>query len=284
MQENHFLNASVSEAVHLASTQFAARGVPSAYLTAEVLLAHVLRVEKTFLYTYPEKYLSAEQTNLLRQLVEERCQGTPTQYLTGVQEFFGLDFEVTPDVLIPRPETELLVECTLNTADRGDRILDIGTGSGCVAISIKKHQPTVSVGACDLSLAALGIASKNANQLGVIVNFFVSDLASAIQEKSLDIIVANPPYVPLASLPGLQRELRAEPSMALFGGQDGLEHYQRLIPKAATVLRTGGYLLLELGHQNRMAIEAMLLANQWKRLEIKKDLAGFERVLIAQKN
>lgn len=273
----------VAEAIRLANVQLVTRGVASARLTAEILLAHALGVDKAFLYTHPNEKLGRAQESLLRQLIKQRCDGVPTQYLTGVKEFFGLEFEVTPDVLIPRPETEHLVEHALAAAGQDDRIVDVGTGSGCVAIALKKNCPAASVGACDLSHAALRVASQNANRLGAAINFFTGDLAGAIRPASLDLLVSNPPYVPLANLPGLQRELRAEPAMALFGGEDGLEGYRLLAPQAAVVLRPGGHFLLELGYQARLAVEAMLPVGKWKQPEVKTDLAGLDRVLVVQK-
>ena len=151
----------VGEALRAARARFAEQGLPAARLTAEVLLAHVLKVDKAFLYAHPDEELSAPRRQLLEDLVERRCEGVPTQYLTGVQEFFGLEFEVTPDVLIPRPETEHLVETALDMARPGDRIVDVGTGSGCIAICVNKRLPSARVAACDVSRArSQGCRSK----------------------------------------------------------------------------------------------------------------------------
>ena len=278
-----FGEAVVGEALRLAEACLRNCGAASPRLTAEVLLAHVLGVDKAFLYAHPDERLETGCRQRLQELVERRCVGIPTQYLTGVQEFFGLEFEVTPDVLIPRPETEHLVEAALEVARPGDRIVDLGTGSGCVAIALKSKRPQAYVGACDVSPAALGVAKRNAKRLGARVEFVTCDLAEALRPESVDLLVSNPPYVPLADLPGLQRELRAEPATALFGGEDGLEAYRRLAPQAAVVLRPGGYLMLELGYHIRPQVEAMLPNDEWEHPEVKQDLAGLDRVLTARK-
>lgn len=273
----------VAEAIRSVDTQLATKGVGSARLTAEVLIAHVLGVDRSSLYCHFDQDLSKEQQYALRQLVKRRCDGIPTQYLTSNQEFFGLDFEVTPDVLIPRPETEHLVEHALEVADQGNRVVDVGTGSGCIAIALKKNLPTAVVGACDISQAALRVAARNAKRLGVSVDFFAGNLVGMVRRESLDLLISNPPYVPLANLAGLQRELYAEPAAALFGGEDGLQNYQILIPQAATTLRSGGLLLLELDYQVRPAVEAMLRTREWEQPEVKQDLAHLDRVLIVRK-
>ena len=252
-------------------------------LTAEVLLAHVLGVDKAFLYAHPDERLDGGCRQRLQELVERRCAGVPTQYLTGVQEFFGLEFEVTPDVLIPRPETEHLVEAALEVARPGDRIVDVGTGSGCVAIALKSKLPDVYVGACDVSPAALEVAGRTQS--------------GSAQRSSSSPAISRRHCVPRAwtcwsrirlmcrwpTCRELQRELRAEPSTALFGGEDGLEAYRRLAPQAAVVLRPGGRLLLELGYHIRPAVEAMLPDAEWEPAEVKRDLAGLDRVLTARK-
>ncbi len=283
MPSDDSIGAVVGEALRLAQARLKNCNDASPRLTAEVLLAHVLGVDKAFLYAHPDERLDGGCRQRLQELVERRCAGVPTQYLTGVQEFFGLEFEVTPDVLIPRPETEHLVEAALEVARPGDRIVDVGTGSGCVAIALKSKLPDVYVGACDVSPAALEVAGRNAKRLGAKIEFFAGDLAEALRPASVDLLVSNPPYVPLADLPGLQRELRAEPSTALFGGEDGLEAYRRLAPQAAVVLRPGGRLLLELGYHIRPAVEAMLPDAEWEPAEVKRDLAGLDRVLTARK-
>ncbi len=258
-------------------------GVPVSRLTAEVLLCNVLGVDKSFLYAHPEYDLSGDQDEGFRTNLERRCQGEPTQYITGVQEFHGLEFKVTPDVLIPRPETEHLVEEALARAQDAQTILDVGTGSGCVAVSIKKNLPSARVVAGELSRAALRVAAENSRCLQAPVEFVRADLVEAFSACSFDMVVCNPPYVPLADLPGLQRELRSEPSVALFGGEDGLRIYERLAVTIARILKPGGWLLLELGYRALPAVEALFRSPQWSEPAVKADLAGIDRVLAVQR-
>ena len=260
-----------------------AASVPVPQLTAEVLLCHVLEAGKSFLYAHPEYRLRHDQRALFQSSLERRCRGEPTQYITGVQEFYGLDFTVTPDVLIPRPESEHLVEEALARAQGAQAILDVGTGSGCVAVSIKKNLPSAKVVAGELSGAALRVAAENSRRLQSPLEFVQADLVEAFSAGSFDMVVCNPPYVPLADLPGLQRELRSEPSLALFGGEDGLQFYERLAGTVARILKPGGWLLLELGYNTRPAVEALLSGPQWNTPSVKSDLAGIDRVLAVQR-
>ena len=257
--------------------------VPVPQLTAEVLLCHVLEVGKSFLYAHPEYRLRHDQRALFQSSLERRCRREPTQYITGVQEFHGLDFTVTPDVLIPRPETEHLVEEALARAQGAQAILDVGTGSGCVAVSIKKNLPSAKVVGGELSRAALRVAAENASRLQSPVEFVRADLVEAFSAGCFDMVVCNPPYVPLADLPGLQRELRSEPSLALFGGEDGLRVYERFTSTVARILKPGGWLLLELGYRTRQAVEALLTGGDWHEPAVKADLAGIDRVLAVQR-
>ena len=275
--------APIRKALREATQVLEHAGVPVPRLTAEVLLCHVLEVGKSFLYAHPEQCLQSEQWQRLRAGVERRCRGEPTQYITGVQEFRGLDFTVTPDVLIPRPETEHLVEEALARAQGAQAILDVGTGSGCVAVSIKKNLPSAKVVAGELSRAALRVAAENARRLQSPVEFVRADLVEAFSAGSFDMVVCNPPYVPLADLPGLQRELRSEPSLALFGGEDGLRVYRRFTSTVARILKPGGWLLLELGYRTRQAVEALLTGGDWREPAVKADLAGIDRVLAVQR-
>jgi release factor glutamine methyltransferase len=269
----------IAEALRRGVSRLEESRVPVPRLTAEVLLSHALARQKSFLYAHPEHELTSAEEQVWQAYIEARCAGKPTQYITGVQEFFGLEFRVTPDVLIPRPETELLVEEALLRASPGMRLLDVGAGSGCVAVAIAKHAPEVRVFASDLSRAALPVAAANAQRHGARVWFFQADLLCAVGASSFDIVVSNPPYVPLAHLSGLQRELRFEPALALFGGENGLDVYGRLISAAACVLRRGGWLFLELGYNCRVPVEGLLETGVWAAPRVKTDLAGLDRVL-----
>jgi release factor glutamine methyltransferase len=163
------------------------------------------------------------------------------------------------------------------------RLVDVGTGSGCVAVSIARNAPAATMLASDVSRAALAVAAENSQKHGAKIDYFQGDLLGAAQPGSFDIVVSNPPYVPLAHLSGLQRELRFEPATALFGGENGLEIYGRLVPSAAGALRRGGWLLLELGYNCRTAVESLFDPGVWKTPEVKADLAGIDRVLVARK-
>jgi release factor glutamine methyltransferase len=213
--------------------------------------------------------------------LHERMEGKPTQYITGKQEFYGRDFRVTPDVLIPRPETELLVETVLKLRPRPSMIADIGTGSGAIAVTLAL-ETGASVIAADLSDASLRVAKANAVKLGASVRLIQADLLQPFADNSLHVVVSNPPYVPLDDASSLQREVRDwEPHLALFAGPSGMTIYQRLIPEAHRALKPGGLLALELGFLQSDAVAT--LAAGWKNLEIIPDLAGIPRVLVCEK-
>ncbi|MGA2133068.1 MAG: peptide chain release factor N(5)-glutamine methyltransferase [Bryobacteraceae bacterium] len=254
--------------------------VPVPRLTAEVLLMHALRRERTYLFAHPEHELSELEWIHYGRYLHERMQGKPTQYITGRQEFYGRDFRVTPDALIPRPETEHVVETALRLAPDARRILDVGAGSGILAVTLQLETGAAAY-ATDISLAALRVAAQNAEALGAPVNFLACDLMSAVAPAAMDLIVSNPPYVPLGDKPGLQREVRDwEPHQALFAGPTGLEIYERLVRDAERVLRPGGWLIVELGFHTHERVAAMVTG--WHDLEIVPDLAGIPRVLAAR--
>jgi release factor glutamine methyltransferase len=256
--------------------------IPVPRLTAEVLLAHALQREREYLYAHPEEPLSELAWIHYGRYLDERLQGKPTQYITRRQEFYGREFRLTADVLIPRPETEQLVEAALARIRGGDVVLDVGTGSGAIAISLAL-ETGARLFATDISMAALGVAAANARKLGAAVAFFGGDLTSAIYDHSVDVLVSNPPYVPSVDAPGLQREVRDyEPHIALFAGPTGLEIYQRLTTDAARVLRPGGWLLVELSYNALEGVRNMLAAG-WEDIDVGSDLAGLPRVLAARR-
>jgi release factor glutamine methyltransferase len=250
-------------------------------LTAEVLLTHALQRERSYLYAHPEEELSELAWIHYGRYLHERLRGKPTQYITGHQEFYGRDFRVTSDVLIPRPETEHLVEAAIARIQPRDLIVDVGTGSGAIAITLAL-ETAAHVFATDISTAALGTARTNAQQLSANVGFLACDLLNAIRDRSINVLVSNPPYVPQTDQPNLQREVRDyEPHVALFGGPTGLEIYERLIADAARVLRPHGWLLLELGYNSLDPVRAML-EHGWTDIDVIADLAGLPRVIAAR--
>ncbi|HYZ83932.1 MAG TPA: peptide chain release factor N(5)-glutamine methyltransferase [Bryobacteraceae bacterium] len=256
--------------------------VPVPKLTAEVLLSHALKKERIFLFAHPEHELSEVAWIHYGRYLHERIGGKPTQYITKRQEFYGRDFRVTPAVLIPRPETEFVVEEALRWCTPESKVLDVCTGSGAIAVTIalEKQMPVL---ASDLSGDALLVAKCNAMTLGAQVDFVRMDLLEGIRHGVLDVLTANPPYVAESQREGLQREVRDfEPPLALFGGPEGTEVYSRLIRQAADVLRPGGRLVLELGFNSLPAVRTF--AEPFFDDEIvRHDLAGFQRVFSARR-
>lgn len=266
----------------LQGTQLLEHGEISApRLTAEVLLSLALNRDRSYAYAHPEEPLSELAWLHYGRYLHERLKGKPTQYITKRQEFYGRDFRVTPDVLIPRPETEHLVEAALTRIQPGHTVLDVGCGSGAIAITLAVETNAIVYGS-DLSRAALGVALHNCERLGARVHWFGCDLLSAVAARSIDVLVSNPPYVPRSDQPTLQREVRDwEPHLALFAGPTGLEIYERLIEQAREVIKPGGWLLLELGYNSLERVKNML-SKAWADIETRTDLAGLPRVLAAR--
>lgn len=253
--------------------------VPVPRLTAEVLLAHAMRVERVYLFAHPEQELAEVEWLHYGRYLHERLKGKPTQYITKKQEFYGREFRVSPDVLIPRPETEHVVELALEVAKGARRVLDVGTGSGALAVTLQLEMQA-EVWAADISAAAARVAAENASRLGAKVGMVVCDLMSAVGGGSVDLVVSNPPYVPLTEREGLQREVRDyEPHVALFAGESGFELYDRIVADAPRVLRPGGWLVMELGFGSLAHVERALAG--WGNVRIAPDLAGIPRVIAA---
>lgn len=249
-------------------------------LTAEVLLAHAMGAERVTLFAYPERELKELEWLHYGRYLHERLQGKPTQYITKRQEFYGREFRVTKDVLIPRPETEHVVAVALGTSRAARRMLDVGAGSGALAVTLQL-ETGAEAWATDISPAAAAVAAGNAQRLGARVTFVVCDVMEAVAPHTMDLIVSNPPYVPVAHQQGLQREVRDwEPHVALFAGETGFELYDRLVADAPRVLRRGGWLVMELGFGSLDHATALL--DGWKDQRIEPDLAGIPRVIAAR--
>jgi release factor glutamine methyltransferase len=254
--------------------------VPAARLTAEVLLCAAMHCERSYLYAHADDELTRRAWIHYGRYLHERARGKPTQYITQKQEFYGRNFYVNPSVLIPRPETEHLVEAALEwlRSRTGARVLDVGTGSGAIAITLALESGA-SVAASDISLAALAVAERNRQTYSARVEFLATDLLGAVGPDTIDLLVSNPPYVPGADEANMQREVRDwEPHIALFAGPTGLEIYSRLIAGARTAVKPGGRLLMELGYQSLDSVREMLARN-WTEIEVISDLAGLPRVI-----
>lgn len=273
-------------------------GVPSHTLAAELLLMHALGRDRAWLYGHPEELLDSSSVALYLHLVTRRIAGTPTQYLTGQQEFWGLQLEVEPGVLIPRPETEHVVEVALERlrpltraqelAGAGLRVADVGTGSGCLAVALAHELPGVEVFATEISAAALAVARRNAARHGVSerIHFLQCNLLDALLDpfRALDLIVSNPPYVGRSEARLLPREVREhEPEEALFAGEHGCEVYAPLIHQAEQLLSKRGILVLELGYNALGRVRPLLDPGRgWVNVAVTDDLAGIPRVLAAE--
>jgi release factor glutamine methyltransferase len=254
--------------------------VPVPRLTAEVLLSYALGRERVYLFAHPEQELQELEWLHYGRYLHERLQGKPTQYITQRQEFYGREFRVNPGVLIPRPETEHVVEVALAVARGARRLVDVGTGSGALAVTLRLETGAAAV-ATDISPEAVAIAAGNAQRLGAPVSFVVCDLLSGIAGCTMDLIVSNPPYVPLGDRHGLQREVRDwEPHVALFAGETGFELYGRIVADAPRVLRPGGWLVMELGFGSLNHVAALL--DGWHDVRVVPDLAGIPRVIAAR--
>ena len=290
------MTTSIAEAILQGAHKLRLSGVPEARREAGSLLAHVLDRDRSFILTHAEDLLDQQYLEVFHRYLDRRADGEPSQYITGHQEFFGLDFEVNLDVLIPRPETELLIETALNLVkDAHDPeappfICDVGTGSGCIAITLAHELPSARVVAVDISPAAIAVAKRNAERHAVAdrLDFVVSDCFAELAEvygptspaSCFDLIVSNPPYVSDGDLAGLQREVREfEPHTALAAGEDGLAVIRRLLVESVAFLKTGGCFVFEIGINQSEAVTRLIDTNTWQLLAVHADLQGIPRTV-----
>ncbi|HEX6802175.1 MAG TPA: peptide chain release factor N(5)-glutamine methyltransferase [Terriglobales bacterium] len=281
----------LGETLRTAIQQLTQNGVPSPRMNAELLLMFILDCDRAYLYGHPERELTPDEESRYSIALAKRSTGVPAQYITGHQEFWGMDFIVSPAVLIPRPETEHVIEEVLKLARaphdspaRKLRIIDVGAGSGCIALALAKELPEAEIHAVDISPAALEIARANAarNQQTQRVHFHEGDLLSGIEPESFDFVVSNPPYVGESEEEQVQLEVRKfEPRMAVFAGHSGLDIIRRLIPQAQHALRPSGWLVMEMS--GTIADQARQLVADWNGVHIINDLQSIPRVLAAQK-
>ncbi len=282
------MTASIHSALLEATAKLAQNNIKESRGEATLLLGDVLNQDRAFILARPEMTLSAQQIETFRSFVARRGAGEPLQYITGHQGFYKLDFEVSPDVLIPRPETELIVEAALElfARDAPVRFADIGTGSGCIAISLLAELATAQAMAIDISDAALEIARRNAVRHQVIdrLELRQSDgFASIERALRFDLVVANPPYVSDREMRSLQREVQREPALALAGGPDGFEVIRRLLIDAPGHLNTGGYFIFEIGFGQGERVKELFDPATWELIEIRNDLAGIPRTVVLRK-
>ena len=298
----------LGDALSSAIQRLTSAQVPSPRMNAELLLMFTVGRDRAYLYGHPEHKLTSDEYSRYEDALAQRSQGIPAQYITGHQEFWGMDLLVSPAVLIPRPETEHVIETVLSYVGRGDvgrkllsgqslsdfstqrtssdrlRIIDVGTGSGCIALALAKELPLAEIHATDISPAALEIARANAArlQLESHIKFREGDLLGGIERNAFDFVVSNPPYVGESEEESVQLEVRKfEPRNAVFAGPTGLEVIAQLIPQASEVLKPGGWLVIEISGTIAARVQELLAG--WKNVEITNDLQGIPRVAAAQK-
>jgi len=281
------LKDTLNSAIH----QLTAAQVGSPRLNAEILLMFVLNCDRAYVYAHPERELTEAEQARYAEALAQRTRGIPAQYITGHQEFWGMDFIVSPAVLIPRPETEHVVETVLSkiggeASSRGAalKMVDVGTGSGCIALALAKELPGAEIFATEISAEALAVARANAarHQLEHRVRFHQTDLLDGFPAGAFDFVVSNPPYVGESEEDQVQLEVRRfEPRDAVFAGPSGREVIERLIPQAMSVLKPGGLLVIEVS--GTIATGVVKLLSDWNEVELIKDLQGIPRVAIARK-
>lgn len=277
----------VEQCLKQAAEKLAEAGIENPRFEAASLTALAIKRDRTFLIAHPEYELTAAERRRYNDLLERRSSRVPFQQLRGTQEFYGLDFEVTPDVLIPRPETETLVEAAIEDLLHVDspRFCEIGTGSGCISVAMLANLPNATAVASDVSDAAVAVAKRNAMRNGVEARaeFLVSDVFVSIEGSDFDAIVTNPPYIAADDIPTLQIEVRDhEPLIALTDGGDGLSIIRRIVLDSPSKLKPNGRLFMEIGHSQSEAVAAMFDGDMWTDIHFLKDLQGIDRTITAR--
>ncbi len=280
---------SILDVIQLSTDFLARKGIASPRLQVELLMAHLLRMPRMQLYLCFDRALNNGELDALRALVQRRGQRVPLQYIVGSTSFCGLEIALNPQVLIPRPETEMLAERAWTFLQKTGGVpnaLDLGTGSGCLAIALAHNAPGAKIDATDFSAPALELARLNAesNKVSDRIQFRQGDLfGAAPPEARFDLIVSNPPYIPTARIETLEAEVRQyEPRSALDGGADGQDFYRRIAAEAAAWLRPAGCVMVELDEEGAAATRAIFQSQQWAVQDLEKDYQGHERILIAR--
>lgn len=281
------MNMTIREAISKASLQFKTKNIEAPKLKARLLMQFILKQTRQYIIVYDEKNLTLKQEKRYFEKVEKIIQGIPLQHITHQQEFMKMNFYVSKDVLIPRPDTEVLVEEVIKIAKKinAKKILDLCTGSGAIAISLAKYIPNSQITATDISHKALEIAEKNAknNEVDKQIAFLYSDLLQQIPKEKYDMIVSNPPYIQRGLIKSLEEEVQKEPQIALDGGWDGLDFYRRISKQADEYLKYGGYLCLEIGYDQKIdVIDLIEQEEKYTDTYGKKDLYGNDRVIITK--
>ena len=279
---------SIADSLREATQALQTAGVPEARREAGSLLSFVIGKDRTFLISHADDRLEGMEFARFREAVARRAEGEPLQYITGVQDFYGREFRVTPDVLIPRPETELLVEAALEVVKgiSAPLICDIGTGSGCIAVTLLCERSDAQAVAVDISERALAVATQNAHRHGVSerIALRISDCFDGLEPTSFDLVGSNPPYVSSNALSGLQREVRDhEPLVALSPGDDGLSVIRRLVTESPTFLTPNGHLIMEIGFDQGEKVQKLIDQDVWRLVEIRPDLQQIPRIVVLQR-
>ncbi len=276
----------ISSLLNWTVNYFKSKNIQSARLDAEVLLSHVLRQERIYLYVHFDEPMEQNELSKFREYVKKRAQHVPIAYIIGEREFMGLPFKVTKDTLIPRPDTEILVENVLNNVDKDKEIeiVDIGTGSGAIILSLLVNLPKAQGKTVDISSKAIEVAKENAVNLQVNdrCKFFVGDLFAPLNGNKFDVIVSNPPYIPKKDIATLEDDVKEyEPVSALTDGGDGLSYYRRLLSEGKAYIKENGFIALEIGIYQSEDVKQIAMDNGWKNIKIIKDYAGIDRVVLA---